>query len=132
MSSTDEAPARVVAIRLPVQAARGALESILGLAAKYDLAVFDALNRRVHLPLDELAAHANATFWPGGAIQAAVAGGVGGLLAIGAWLLAIPVVSGILVVVGGFMFVMAVYTFVHESRNAVSRRAMGEEMSSDD
>jgi hypothetical protein len=30
------------------------------------------------------------------------------------------------------MFVMAVYTSVHEGRNAGSRRAMGEEMSSDD
>ena len=63
-----------------------------------------------------MAAHASATFWPGGAIQAAVAGGIGGVIAVVAWFLGIPLLSGVLVVVGGFMVVMAVYTFIHEGR----------------
>ena len=52
---------------------------------------------------------------PAGAIQAAVAGGVGGVIAIVAWILGIPLVSGALVLAGGFMFVMAVYTFVRHT-----------------
>ena len=100
---------------------------IFSLAAKYDLVVFDARNRRVHLPLDEMAAHASATFWPGGAIQAAVAGGIGAAIAVVAWFLGIPVFSGVLIVVGGFMVVMAVYTFVHAGRKAATNGRKGGE-----
>ncbi len=92
------------------------LESIFGLAAKYDLIVFEPRSRRLHQPLEELAEYASATFWPAGAIQAAVAGGIGGVIAVVAWLLSIPLLSGVLAVAGGFMFVMAVFTFIHEGR----------------
>lgn len=54
--------------------------------------------------LEEMAAYASATFWPRGAIRAAVAGAVGGLLAVGAWLIGIPLLSGVLVLIGGFLF----------------------------
>jgi hypothetical protein len=121
-SATDEPPATVVAMRLSSDVPRDALESILGLAAKYDLVLFDARSRRLHLPLEVMAAHASATFWPGGAIQAAVAGGVGGLIAVIAWRLGIPLLSGLVALIGGFMFVMAVYTFIHEGRNAARSR----------
>ena len=126
LAATDEAPARVVAIRLSPEWARDSLESALGLATKYDLVLFDARNRLVHLPLEELAAHASATFWPGGAIQAAVAGGVGAAIAVVAWLVGIPLISGVLVVIGGFLFVMAVYSIVHEGRKALGVRRGGE------
>jgi hypothetical protein len=116
LSTTPGRPARLVAIRLSNPSPADVLDTIFGLAAKYDLALFDARSRRVRLPLEEMAAHASATFWPGGAIQAAVAGGVGGLLAVVAWVLEIPVLSGLVVLVGGFLVVMAVYTFVHEAR----------------
>ena len=123
LETEPEAPARLVAIRLRPDTPADDVESLLGLAMKYDLVVFDARNRQVHRPLEEMDAYASATFWPAGAIQAGVAGGVGGLVAIGAWLLAIPVLSGIVVVIGGFMFAMAIYTFVHEGRRAMGRRA---------
>jgi len=42
-----------------------------------------------------------------------VAGIAGAVIAVGAWLLGIPIVSGVVAVIGGFMFVMAVYTFIH-------------------
>ncbi len=118
LAATTELPARVVAIRLSPATLRVGLESIFSLAVKYDLVVFDARSRRIHLPLEEIAAHARATFWPAGAIQAGVAGGIGGVIAVAAWFLGIPLLSGVLVVVGGFMFVMAVYTFIHEGRKA--------------
>lgn len=117
-ATTEQPPARLVVISLSPTAPRDTIEAIFGLAAKYDLVLFDARSRRVHLPLEEMAAHASATFWPGGAIQAGVAGGIGGVIAVVAWFLGIPLLSGLLVVVGGFLVVMAVYTFIHESRKA--------------
>ena len=65
-----------------------------------------------------MAAHASATFWPAGAIQAAAAGGAGGAIAVVAWFLGIPLLSGLLVIVGAFLFLGAVYTFIHEGRKA--------------
>jgi len=45
-----------------------------------------------------------------------------GVVALVAWIVGIPFVSGILVVVGGFMFLMAVYTFVREGGRAIHDR----------
>jgi hypothetical protein len=133
LSATPEPPARMLAMRLPPALPPEALDAIFGLAAKYDLVVFDARSRRLHLPLEEMAAHASATFWPAGAIQAALAGGIGGTIAVVAWLLGIPFLSGLLVLVGGFMFVMVVYTFIHEGRKAVNtRRTEGGRRHADD
>jgi hypothetical protein len=126
-STTDEPPARVVGIRLSPGLPADALDTIFELATKYDLVLFDTRSRRVHLPLEEMAAHASATFWPGGAIQAAVAGVVGGVIAVVAWSLGIPLVSGLIALIGGFVFVMALYTFIHEGRKAAkARRTRGE------
>jgi hypothetical protein len=126
LATNEESPARVVAIRLPADPSRDALDDVFALATKYDLVLYDARHARLHHPLEELAAYASATFWPSGAIQAGVAGGAGLLVAVLAWLLAIPVLSWIAVLVGGFMFVMAIYTFVHEGRKAfLSRRGRG-------
>jgi Flp pilus assembly protein TadB len=74
-------------------------------------------------PLDALAAHASATFWPRGAIRAAVVGGLGGIVAVVALGLGIPLVSGLVAIVGGFLLLMAVVTFAHEGR--VAWRARG-------
>ena len=119
LSGTDEPPARVVGVRMSPATSREAIDPIFSLAAKYDLVLFDTRSRRVHRPLEEMAAHASATFWPAGALQAGVAGGIGGVIAVVAWFLGIPLLSGILVVMGGFLVVMAVYTFVHEGRRAM-------------
>jgi hypothetical protein len=127
LATTDEAPARVVRVPVSVTTPRGALDSIFALAAKYDLVIYDTRSRRIHLPLDEMAAHASATFWPAGAIQAAVAGGIGLVIAIVAWFLGIAVLSGIAIVIGGFLFVMAVFTFFHEGRKAMKGRRTSRE-----
>jgi len=127
LATTDEAPARVV--RVPVSAATpsDALDTLFGLAAKYDLVVYDTRSRSIHRPLDEMADHASATFWPAGAIQAAVAGGIGLVIASVAWVVAIPILSGIAIVIGGFLFVMAVFTFVHEGRKTMIGRRTNNE-----
>jgi hypothetical protein len=125
LATTDEPPARVVAIRLSPRSTDHELNEIASLAAKYDLVLFDARTGRVHRPLEEMAAYASATFWPAGAIQAAVAGAAGLAIAVIAWLVAIPVISWIAILVGGFLFVMAVFTFVHEGRKALRARRIG-------
>ena len=125
LATTDERPARVVAMRLSPGISGDALDSIFALAAKYDLVLYDADNRRIHHPLMEMGAYASATFWPAGAIQAAVAGGVGAVIAVVAWFLGIPVLSWILILIGGFLFVMALFTLIHEGRKALKSRRTG-------
>ena len=126
-TTPDPPPARVVRIPLTAATPSDVLDSVYGLAAKYDLVLYDSRDHGLHLPLEDLAAYASATFWPAGAIRAAVAGGVGLVIAVVAWFLGIPVLSGIAIVVGGFLVVMAVYTFVHEGRKAMqARRTRGE------
>jgi hypothetical protein len=122
LATSDETPARVVGVRLSPTTAASALDSIFGLAVKYDLVLYDAQNRRLHLPLEEMAALASATFRPAGAIRAAGAGLIGGAIAVAAWLAAIPVLSGFLVGMGGFVLAMAVYTFIHEARTSAKPR----------
>ena len=122
LATTEQPPARLVRMALPASASRDLLEDIFSLAAKYDLIVYDAHARRLHQPLEELADYASATFWPAGAIQAAVAGGAGAVIAAVAWVLSIPVLSGIAIVIGGFLVVMAIFTFVHEGRKAMAAR----------
>jgi hypothetical protein len=123
LSGADtEPPARIVAIRLTHDTAAQVEGDVFDLAVKYDLVVFDARSGRVHFPMQEMSDYADATFWPSGAIQAAVAGGFGLLIAIGSWIIGIPILSWIVIIVGGFMFVMAVFTFVHEGRKALRSR----------
>lgn len=121
MSPDNKAAARVIGVRVPAGRASDVAEFLFSLAVKYDLVVFDRSSHRLVRPMEVMAAHASATFWPGGAIQAAVAGVGGGAVAMIAWLLAIPIVSGVVAVAGGFMFVMAVFTFAHEGRKRISR-----------
>lgn len=124
LSTDDEPPARVVAIRLPAME-REAFNEVMSLAVKYDLVVFDARTPQLRFPQREMAAYASATFWPAGAIQAAVAGGFGAVLAVIAWVVAIPVLSGLVIVIGAFMAAMAIWSFLHEGRMAWRRRRAG-------
>jgi hypothetical protein len=122
LATTEQPPARIVALRWPAAATRELQESIIGLATKYDLVLYDPARPSLLRPLDAMAAHASATFWPRGAIRAAVVGGLGGIIAVVAWGLGIPVISGAVAIVGAFLVLMAVVTFVHEGRVAWRRR----------
>jgi len=131
LSTDDEPPARIVAIRLPAAAESEAFNEVMSLAVKYDLVVFDARTPQVRFPMREMAAYANATFWPAGAIQAGVAGSIGAVIAIVAWIVSIPIVSGVLIVVGGFMAFLALWTFLEQGRKAIRARGRREEPGSE-
>jgi hypothetical protein len=122
LATTEQPPARVVALRLPADQPQAVLESVFGLALKYDLMVYDPQRGTVVRPDEVMAAHASATFWPRGAIRAVVVGGLGAVVAVVAWSLGIPLLSGLVALVGGSLFVMAVVTFLHEGRVAWRRR----------
>ena len=129
LATTEQPPARIVALRLPADRPQAVLESVFELALKYDLVLYDPHRGSVVRPDDVMAAHASATFWPRGAIRAAVVGGLGAVVAVVAWSLGIPFVSGLIALVGAFLFVMAVVTFVHEGRVAWRRRGSDESRS---
>lgn len=125
MSGSNEPPARVVVIRNYPSVAAAVHQDVLSLATKYDLAVFypDGPNGPVlQFPFQALEAYASATFWPHGARQTATAGVGGAILATVAWFIGIPIISGVLFVVGVFLAAMAVLTFVWEGRRALARR----------
>jgi hypothetical protein len=114
--ATREHPDRVVVVPLEAATLQDTLAEVYGLATKYDLVVYDPQRGALNRPQADLAAYASATFWPRGAIRAFVAGAGGAALAIAGWFVGIPILSGIAVVIGTFLLVMAIYTFVHEGR----------------
>jgi hypothetical protein len=116
LETDSEPPARIVAIRIPASDWGEVLADIHALATKYDLVLFDRRAGRIGLPTDEMAALASATFWPDGAIQAGSAGGFGIAMAVIAWVVGLPILSGALVVVGAFLAVLAALTFAQEIR----------------
>jgi len=112
-------PAHIAAVTLSrgsASALREVLNDVYGIATKFDLMVLDAQNLAIHEPMAEMSAYASATFWPHGAIRATVAGGGGLLAAIAAYAIGIPIVSGVVMIVGLFMFVLSVVTVGSEVR----------------
>jgi hypothetical protein len=124
MSGSNEPPARVVVIRNYPSVAAAVHNDVMSLATKYDLAVFypDGPNGPVlQFPFQAMEEYASTTFWPHGARQAATAGVGGAILAVVAWFVGIPIVSGVLIVVGIFTAVLSVLTFVWEGCRALAR-----------
>jgi len=120
--ATREHPDRVVVVPLEEATLQDALGEVYGLATKYDLVVYDPQRGAVNRPQAELAAYASATFWPRGAIRAVLAGVAGAIVSGAAWVVGIPVLSGLAIVVGLFLVLMAVLTFGHEARIALRNR----------
>jgi hypothetical protein len=118
LSGSDEPPARVVGIRL-ADDSRGVIETVLGLAVKYDLIVLDPRSGRVTRPQQVMSDYASATFWPSGAIRSVVAAVIGVLLVVGGWVLGIPIVGWLLILVGAFLVVLSVVTLVAEGRKRI-------------
>jgi hypothetical protein len=123
---TDPAPpAHIAAVTLPrgsAAALRDVLNDVYGIATKFDLILLDASNGRLHEPMAEMGAHADATFWPSGAIRSAIAGGGGLVAAIAAYGIGIPIVSGLVMIVGLFMFTLSVVVFAGYARKRLPGR----------
>ena len=125
MSPTNQAPARIAAIRLPrgpegseaAVEAQESLADIYSLAIKYDLLLLEPSVPRIRRPQEEMSAYASADFWPRGAIRAAIAGIGGAILAVVAWFLGIPILSGVLIVIGVFLALLSIGTFAFEARS---------------
>jgi len=129
--ATEEAQhARVVGIDVPrddPELAREILEEIYGLAVKYDVVVFEPGRGVIHLPQVEMSEYASGTFWPRGAIRTLVAIAIGVAVAVGAWLLGIPLLSGAIALFAAFMVGIFIFTLVAEGRNAMRGRRAGDE-----
>jgi len=122
--ATSDEPApktHVAVVHFPVGPTRDVLELVFGLATKYDLVVFDPQQPRVYEPMAEMAEYASATFWPRGAIRTFVAGVIGLAIAVGAWVIAIPVLNILGVLVGGFLVVLSVVVLAAEGRKLINR-----------
>lgn len=112
-SDSPERSNRVVSMSLQWRVPDGVVEYIGDLATKHGLILFDPQGPDVHRPgvPDE-----RTPFGAQGAIQATIAGLAGLALAVAAWFVSIPILSGILIVVGLFFAVMAVYALITELR----------------
>lgn len=125
LATEDEPPARVIAIRLPrddAAALRAALAEVYSLAAKYDTVVFEPGRGVIHEPNREMGEYASATFWPRGAIRTAVAIVIGLAVAVAAWGLGIPLLSGGIALFALFMVGIFAVTLFAEGRKALGRR----------
>jgi hypothetical protein len=125
LAANNEPPARVVAINLPrdeIAALREIVEDVYSLAVKYDLVVYEPGRAAIHQPNREMAEYASATFWPRGAIRTLVAIAVGVVVAVVAWSLAVPLVSGGVALFAAFMVAIFVITLVAEGRKAFNAR----------
>jgi hypothetical protein len=124
LSTEDEPPARVMAIRLPREdaaAAHEALEEIYSLAVKYDTVVYEPARAAIHQPQREMAEYASATFWPRDAIRTVVAIVIGLGVGVLAWQLGVPLLSGGIALFALFMVAIFVVTLVSEGRKALAR-----------
>lgn len=125
LSGDDEAPARVIAVRLPradPALLREAVEEVYSLALKYDTVVYDANRGAVHRPNREMSEAASLAFWRRDAIRTVVAIVIGLAVAVGAWQLGIPLLSGGVALFAAFMVGIFVFTLVSEGRKALERR----------
>jgi len=126
LSPDNEPPARVIAMRLPRNdgaALEDVLEEIYSLAVKYDTVVFEPARGVIRLPQDEMAASASAEFWPWGAVRTVVAIVIGLAVAVGAWMLGIPLLSGGIALFALFMVAIFVASFYVAIRDTRRRRA---------
>ena len=124
--ATEEAQlARIVGINVPRNSpdrAREVLEEVYGLAVKYDVVVFEPGRGTIRLPQVEMGEYASATFWPHGAIRTVVAIVIGVAVAVGAWLVGIPLLSGVVALFAAFMVAIFVSSLIVEGRTAMRRR----------
>jgi hypothetical protein len=117
---TPERSDRIVDMSFSWSVPGEVIDDVMALARDHGLVLYDPQAPYVRLPDDD---DEGTPFGVHGFAWATLVGTFGALLAIVAWMLSIPILSGIIVVVGGFLAIMAVLTLVHEGREAWRDRA---------
>jgi hypothetical protein len=119
-SGEPEASSRLVSMDYSWSAPDAMLDDIQRLAKKHELVLYDPQGPDVHLPTDA----PDEPYVPtaGEIVRVASIGIVAVGAAIGAWYASIPVVSWIVIVVAGFMALMAALGLVADARQALERR----------
>ena len=121
-SVTPERSDRVVLLNFSWSVPGDVLDDVVTLAREHGLVLYDPQGPNVTLPDGD---DGGTPFGAEGFVWGTLVGIFGALLAVVAWMLSIPILSGILVVVGAFLAVMAVLTLVFEGRDAWRARAQG-------
>jgi hypothetical protein len=125
LATEPDQHARMVGINVPRNDPDGAhevLEAVFGLAVKYDVVVYEPDRGVIRQPHGEMADFASATFWPGGAIRTVVAIVIGVAVAIGAWVVGIPLLSGLVALVAAFLVAIFVASLVVAGQKALRSR----------
>ena len=125
LATEPEQHARIVGINVPrddPDGAREVLEEVFSLAVKYDVVVYEPGRGVINQPQAEMADYASATFWPKGAIRTVVAIVIGVAVAVGAWVVGVPLVSGLVALFAGFMVAIFVFSLVVEGQKALKSR----------
>jgi hypothetical protein len=120
-TSDEPAPKTRVAVIHQAHPARNVLEDVFGLATKYDLVVYDP-QPAAHLR----AAGADGRAGPRDLLAAGRSSNVrrrrGRLaIAVGAWVIGIPILNILGVLVGGFLVVLSVFVLATEIRKLLAR-----------
>jgi len=105
-ADSPEGSDRLVWLSIPWSANGGDLDTIVDLARSYDLVLYDPQGPSFHSPPDE---NENAAYGPtiGEHARGVLLAAFGVLLGLLAWKVSIPVVSWILIFVGGFITLVA-------------------------
>jgi len=117
-----EGSARLVWLSIRWSADDEDLETIVELARTYDLVLYDPQGPSLHSPWDE---DERTPYVPsaGEFVRGALLAAVGVLVAVVAWSLSIPVLSWIMLFVGGFVTLVAVFSVAAISQQAWRARA---------
>jgi len=125
LATEPDQHARVVGINVPrnqPDLAREVLEEVFSLAVKYDVVVYEPARGVIRQPQVEMAEYASSTFWPRGAIRTVVAIVIGVAVAVGAWAVGIPLLSGLVALFAAFMVAIFVVSLVAEGQKALKSR----------
>ncbi len=101
---------RIVALDIRWGADNAVLDTILQLAREHELVLFDPQGPDIHCPpwAADDSEHGPRAPTPGEYVRTLALGAVGVLLVVGGWVASIPVLSWLLIAVGGFVAILAV------------------------